>query len=598
MAKQALIHTDSKCLIGWAEDIDYTLLEPDTYRPAEHTIITDPFTLPGNWAHSAWHWNDTTSEFDETTAHWNRSGGAVTPENATDNLILLNALGLGIALPERMFHMQGNSAVMRIDRDTNSPAVQLHRFPAGDFSSAPLKGFLFGVDAVGADDGTFFISDIHQALSGGGDKRLLIDKDGKIAFGSQIPVVGLHMRSGQILIDTSSYPFATSKSNSQGVAWSAAQPARTPGLIFQALAQDRPEISWYRGSRGYPEFSIRQHPTNDKGAEIYSGGGTAPPIMTMAFNLGKVGIGTNNPGLPLEVRNADDNLGFFFDSRAQAQGVGGGIAFGAKYTDAGDEAMTGRVGTKKTNGTSGHVGFDMVFETQNDVGSMTERAIFTSDGKCGIGDIIPTRELDVNGAARTRGKQYIDDDAEVSGNIGAGKSSPTHRIDAYVNRTVGIVRSGKFQVDGNHVDARGLYVIAGEDSESGTNYWFEAYDGDGGTNTGGLRSVAGVFDVYDASDRRLKKNIKNTKIVGKDMICRLKIRDFEWKKNPGRRVTGLIAQETRKICPDAVGDPDPATKMYGVSRSTLIPLLIKHNQELQRELDVLTMRVVKLEKTG
>lgn len=321
---------------------------------------------------------------------------------------------------------------------------------------------------------------------------------------------------------------------------------------------------------------------------------------------GWVGVGTITPGLPLEVRNADDNLALFFDSRAQAQGVGGGIAFGGKYTDAGAEAMTGRIGTQKANSTSGHIGFDMVIETQDAVGSMTERAIFTFDGKFGLG-ITPTRELDVNGSARiinnllvsgttsltgdlTSDANLLSVGIETSGNIGAGKSSPNFRIDAYINRTTGLVRSGRFQVDGNNTGARGLYVIAGEDSESGTNYWFEAYDGDGGTNTGGLRSVAGVFDVYNASDRRLKKNINNTKLVGKDVISRLKIRDFEYKKNPGRKITGLVAQEVREIYPAAVGDPDPATGMYGISNTALLPPLIKYVQELEK-------RITELEST-
>lgn len=341
--------------------------------------------------------------------------------------------------------------------------------------------------------------------------------------------------------------------------------------------------------------------------------GTNKSNFDLVVKEGSVGIGTDSPGLPLEVRSADDNQVFCFDSRAQAQGVGGGIAFGGKYTDAGAEAMAGRIGTTKTNGTSGHVGFDMVFQTQNSVGSITERAIFTSDAKCGIGDVVPLATLDVNGDTRIRGDLTLVDNismtgnltsdgnlysvnVEASGNVGAGKSSPNFRIDAYINRISGIVRSARFQTDGNHVDARGLYVLAGEDTESGTNYWFEAVDGNGGATTGGLRSVSGVFDVYDASDERLKQNIEDTDTVGKDIVLGLKVRDFEWKRNPGRKVTGFVAQEVLEIYPDAVGDPDPETGMYGVSKSVLIPHLIKHNQEQHAEIEALKSRVAKLER--
>ena len=145
------------------------------------------------------------------------------------------------------------------------------------------------------------------------------------------------------------------------------------------------------------------------------------------------------------------------------------------------------------------------------------------------------------------------------------------------------------------MDARGLIVLAGEDTETGTNYWFEAWDGDGNVNTGGLRSVAGVFDVYDASDERLKQNIEDTKVSGKDLITNLKIRDFEWKRNPKHRITGLIAQEVLAVCPDAVGEPDSETGMYAVSRSVFIPYLIKHNQEQQAEIETLKETVVNLD---
>lgn len=104
---------------------------------------------------------------------------------------------------------------------------------------------------------------------------------------------------------------------------------------------------------------------------------------------GFVGIGVGVPGLPLEVRSADDNQAMFFDSTAQAAGVGGGIAFGGKYTDAGDEAMAGRIGAEKTNATSGNVAFDMIFETQDSVGIITERMKLTS-----AGDLLPAGTVD------------------------------------------------------------------------------------------------------------------------------------------------------------------------------------------------------------
>lgn len=56
--------TATKVLIDWNVDIDYTTMEPDTYRPAEHTIITSAFiNPPADWKEDVWIWNDDLGEF-------------------------------------------------------------------------------------------------------------------------------------------------------------------------------------------------------------------------------------------------------------------------------------------------------------------------------------------------------------------------------------------------------------------------------------------------------------------------------------------------------------------------------------------------------
>ena len=161
------------------------------------------------------------------STYWNRTGTSLSPSVAGDDILLKTGeslsitdmvqgsipfigssglftqnntklfwdenndrLGLGLNVPARTLHIQDRNATLRIDRDTNSPAVQLHRFPSGDFTT-PWKGFMFRVDADGADDGTFTIIDYHQNVSGGGDARLTIDTDGKIDIPGALDIGGI-----------------------------------------------------------------------------------------------------------------------------------------------------------------------------------------------------------------------------------------------------------------------------------------------------------------------------------------------------------------------------------------------------------------------
>ncbi len=115
---------------------------------------------------------------------------------------------------------------------------------------------------------------------------------GNLGIGTTSPLAKLHVSASQIILDTAGN-FATTKFDSQGAAWSTRSVDQS--IIFNEASTIRPEVSWHRGSRTYPEFAIKQHTTADKGGQIYSGAGTAVPTMTMAFNVGKVGVLTSIP---------------------------------------------------------------------------------------------------------------------------------------------------------------------------------------------------------------------------------------------------------------------------------------------------------------
>jgi hypothetical protein len=96
---------------------------------------------------------------------------------------------------------------------------------------------------------------------------------------------------------------------------------------------------------------------------------------------------------------------------------------------------------------------------------------------------------------------------------------------------------------------------------------------------------ASAFNV--GSDRKLKKNIRDTALQGIDLIDKMQVRDFEWKDNDVTVNGGLIAQELEAIYPDAVGkrndDGDDGDTTMTISRESIVPLLIKAVQELSEK---------------
>lgn len=90
-------------------------------------------------------------------------------------------LGIGTT-PQRMFHVRGSNALWRLDRNQNTAGMQIHVFDGA--WTAPLKGFLIGVDSDGVNSGLFKIADYGQATSGTATTRFVIDNSGNIRVGS------------------------------------------------------------------------------------------------------------------------------------------------------------------------------------------------------------------------------------------------------------------------------------------------------------------------------------------------------------------------------------------------------------------------------
>ena len=108
--------------------------------------------------------------------------------------------------------------------------------------------------------------------------------------------------------------------------------------------------------------------------------------------------------------------------------------------------------------------------------------------------------------------------------------------------------------------------------------------------------IQGQVGYTSSSDRRLKKNIINTK-YGLNTILKIRPVDYQLKSNNLKQI-GFIAQELKSLVPEAVngieGDLEKGEAL-GITYTLLIPILTKAIQEQQIIINDLLNRVNKLE---
>lgn len=106
------------------------------------------------------------------------------------------------------------------------------------------------------------------------------------------------------------------------------------------------------------------------------------------------------------------------------------------------------------------------------------------------------------------------------------------------------------------------------------------------------------YDIINAgnvsSDRRLKKNIKDTKISAIDRIKQIKHKEFNWKKDNKKEEIGYIAQELEKIDFNYVRhniekdkEGNITSDMYEVRILPILSTATKAIQELTKRIEVL-----------
>ncbi|KKK94972.1 hypothetical protein LCGC14_2677470, partial [marine sediment metagenome] len=175
-----------------------------------------------------------------------------------------------------------------------------------------------------------------------------------------------------------------------------------------------------------------------------------------------------------------------------------------------------------------------------------------------------------------------------SGDVGIGLA-PSYKLDL-VDDLNGYV--ARFHNDGNNLNRKGIKITGGADDGSDATTYIILEDGNG-DEVGGLEHDTGTVQLFQTSDISLKSKVKNVSFSGINIIKQLKVREFEYKKRPGVKVDGLIAQEVEKIYPRATGVMgDEETKK--ISHTALIMPLLKGMQEQQAMIEELKIELIAL----
>lgn len=193
---------------------------------------------------------------------------------------------------------------------------------------------------------------------------------------------------------------------------------------------------------------------------------------------------------------------------------------------------------------------------------------------------------------------FIGGDVYIQNTLGIGTTSPDLTMGLDLQVATGAYVAN-FENTTGAVGDDGIKISIGNVLPSTSAFYLGCYAA-GGLD-GGLRGDgAGGVGLYTASDRRLKENIIDLPDA-LSTLSKISAKQYEFKKAPGKKMYGFIAQDLFEIYPTAVAEPDGPDGIFMVNYASLTPLLtgginelyklVKEQQtqleELKREIDAL-----------
>lgn len=267
---------------------------------------------------------------------------------------------------------------------------------------------------------------------------------------------------------------------------------------------------------------------------------------------GSVGIGTTSPSSILHAQGISANL-IVADSTSYAANVGGKITFQGNYRSIGDITDAGYIKANKDNSTNGDYGFNMVFATSQNEGSVSERMRIKSSGSVAI-----TSSSNDTGGRRLYAYDGGGGNQNGLGLDMSGNSYEYSLFFAYGTSDNGRMTAGSYAGDGTY---RPKFILYGNGNYS--------------------------FSGSNVSDIRLKQDINTLELNSIDKLYALTPKSYYMKDNTDLIRYGFIAQEVKEILPDLINGVESEDSYLGIDYNGLTTLLVKAVKELKAELDTL-----------
>jgi hypothetical protein len=500
-----------------------------------------------------------------TSTDWNTFNGK---QNALNGTGFVKASGTTISYDNSTYLTTGTAASTYVPYTGATGAVNLgiHSIGAqfGAFNEIVSNNNNFG--DIGSASNAFKNIYGYSFIKIGGTSAQFLKADGSVDSTAYLSLAGGTITG---IIDSNNFIITSSqfavKKNSSATSSAFYGFQNAAGTNRWNISIDNAETG--SGNTGF-DFNIYRY--DDAGATLSS-------ALNIKRSTGNIGIGTSsNATRTLEV--------------AQSSGYSAGIRIiGNTGGDAKIQFLASGASSQPDIGPTVAYPNDLIFGAGG-----SEKMRITSDGKVGIGTMLPSQPLEIGGTGNIlvsggatifsgAGSLFVRAGSGGDLNLGSNNTNSLMRI-----TSGGITRALRFQVGAAGI-AAGNYCEFGNDDNVGYVDTVRAVNsGDfhfrfDGTSRASINRTTGVYVA--TSDINKKKDLEESKI-GLNEVLQLKPTLYRMKSDTtkGEKELGFIAQEVKGIIPSAYQE---SGDFIGLNYNPIVAALTKAVQELEAKIKTL-----------